>query len=245
MESPALISSIFFFTFLLRTSLATTFTIKNNCPYTVWPGTLNGSGSAQLSSTGFQLSPGESFSLSTSAPWSGRFWGRTGCSTDASGRFSCATGDCASGAVACNGAGGNPPVSLAEFTLVTGGGQDNYDLSLVDGFNLPVSIVPQGGSNGCQTTTCAANVNSVCPAELAVKDQSGNVIACKSACEAFGSPQYCCTESYSTPQTCPPTNYSEIFKGQCPQAYSYAYDDANGSLYTCVSPSGYVITFCP
>ncbi|KHN12734.1 Pathogenesis-related protein 5 [Glycine soja] len=53
---------------------------------------------------------------------------------------------------------------------------------------------------------------------------------------------YCCTGDHNTPQTCPPTHYSEIFKNACPTAYSYAYDDAS-STCTC-SGSDYRITFC-
>ncbi|XVF67931.1 hypothetical protein PTKIN_Ptkin10aG0162100 [Pterospermum kingtungense] len=48
------------------------------------------------------------------------------------------------------------------------GRQDYFDVSLVDGFNLPVSITPQGGSGPiCTTSSCAENANSVCPSELA------------------------------------------------------------------------------
>ncbi|KAJ6896912.1 hypothetical protein NC651_022954 [Populus alba x Populus x berolinensis] len=83
--------------------------------------------------------------------WSGRFWARTGCNFDESGTGSCSTGDCGSGQVECNGLGASPPATLAEFTLGSGG-QDFYDVSLVDG---------------------------------------GEGDACKSACEAFGSPEYC------------------------------------------------------
>ncbi|OWM78546.1 thaumatin-like protein 1b [Punica granatum] len=222
---------------------AATFTIKNNCPYTVWPATLTGSGS-QLSTTGFELASGASNAIDVPNPWSGRVWGRTSCSTDGSGRFTCQTGDCGSGVVACNGAGGVPPASLAELTLVAGGGQDTYDISLVDGFNIPISITPQGGSGGCSSTSCPANVNSVCPAELSVKGTDGNVIACKSACVAFNEPQYCCTGQFASPQTCPPTSYSMIFKNQCPQAYSYAYDDST-STFTCSGGANYLVTFCP
>lgn len=56
----------------------------------------------------------------------------------------CGTADCGSDQVACNGAGAVPPATLAEFTLVPDG-QDVYDISNVDGFNLPVSITPDGG----------------------------------------------------------------------------------------------------
>ena len=36
---------------------------------------------------------------------------------------------------------GETPVSLAEFTLATSSGQTFYDISLVDGYNLPIAIV--------------------------------------------------------------------------------------------------------
>ncbi|OVA17942.1 Thaumatin [Macleaya cordata] len=219
-----------------------TFTFKNNCPYTVWPGTLTGGGGSQLSSTGFELGTGASSSLEAPASWSGRFWARTGCSTDSSGKFTCATADCGSGQIACNGAGAIPPATLIEFTLGTGGAQDFYDTSLVDGYNLPMSATPQGGSS-CSSTSCPANVNAVCPPELSVKGSNGSTIACKSACLAFNQPQYCCTGAYGSPQTCLPTNYSKIFKNACPQAYSYAYDDKS-STFTCTG-ANYLITFCP
>ncbi|XP_012082607.1 thaumatin-like protein 1 [Jatropha curcas] len=242
------LSFVFFFTrnsfFLHADSEATTFTITNNCPYTIWPATLTGSGN-QLSSTGFELPSKASLNLIPTPPWSGRFWVRTGCTADSTGKFSCATGDCASGQVQCNGAGGNPPASLAEFYIAPDSGKDFYDISLVDGFNLPISITPQGGTGSveCQSTGCSANVNTVCPQELAVNGEGG-VIGCKSACVALGQPQYCCTSEYGTPEKCPPTSYSLIFKNQCPQAYSYPYDDKT-STFTCSGGANYLITFCP
>ncbi|KAI4333352.1 hypothetical protein L6164_018178 [Bauhinia variegata] len=220
------------------------FTFRNNCAFTIWPGTLSGGGTPQLSSTGFELAPYSSSNLDVPAPWSGRFWARTHCFTDPSGKFSCVIGDCGSGNISCNGAGANPPVSLAEFTLAANGGKDFYDVSLVDGFNLPLSITAQGGSESCNSTSCPANVNNVCPQNFAVKGSDGSVLACKSACLALKKPEYCCTGAFDTPQKCPPTNYSKIFKGQCPQAYSYAYDDQT-STFTCSGGANYVITFCP
>ncbi|KAK9290131.1 hypothetical protein L1049_008297 [Liquidambar formosana] len=217
---------------------------KNNCPYTVWPGTLTGAGKSQLSSTGFKLSPGASSSLHVPAPWSGRFWARTHCHTHANGKFSCRTGDCGSGQVACDGAGAIPPATLIELTLAENGRQDFYDISLVDGFNLPVSLSPQGGSGRCSSTSCPANVNAVCPPKLAVKRSDGAVISCKSACLAINLPQYCCTGSFGSPDTCSPTKYSKVFKRHCPQAYSYAYDDKS-STFTCTGGPNYIVTFCP
>ncbi|KAL5557552.1 hypothetical protein UlMin_039788 [Ulmus minor] len=219
-----------------------TFTLVNQCGYTVWPGILSSAGTAQLPTTGFALQPGESNTLQVPASWSGRLWGRTLCSQDADGKFSCVTGDCGSSTVECAGAGAEPPATLAEWTLNGAGGLDFYDVSFVDGYNLPMTVVAQGGTAGnCTATGCIADLNPSCPSELKVTS-SDESVACKSACEAFGDPQYCCSGSYATPDTCKPSAYSQFFKSACPKAYSYAYDDGT-STFTCAA-AGYVITFC-
>lgn len=220
------------------------FTFINNCPYTVWPATLTGGGTAQLPTTGFELPSKSSVSIQVPAPWSGRVWARTFCTNDYSGKFVCKTADCGSGEVSCKGAGANPPASLAEFTLATNNGMNFYDVSLVDGFNLPLSITPQSGTgSNCSRTSCTVDLNPSCPQELAMRVDSGTVIGCKSACLALNQPQFCCTGEYGSPQTCPPTNYSSYFKNKCPQAYSYAYDDKT-STFTCSEGPNYLITLC-
>ncbi|XP_043712205.1 pathogenesis-related protein 5-like [Telopea speciosissima] len=220
------------------------FTLRNNCGYTVWPGILSGAGTAPLSTTGFVLQTGESNSLSVPVGWSGRLWGRTLCSQDSTGQFSCVTGDCGSGKIECAG-GATPPATLAEFTLNGGGGLDFYDVSLVDGYNLPMLVEPQNGSGGnCSVTGCVVDLNSACPSELKVTStESSGSVACKSACEAFGDPQYCCSGAYGNPNTCKPSSYSQFFKNACPHAYSYAYDDGT-STFTCAN-ANYLISFCP
>ncbi|KAL2973926.1 hypothetical protein AAZX31_14G074900 [Glycine max] len=222
---------------------ATVFTLENHCSYTVWPGTLSGNGVAILGGGGFALAPGSAVRLIAPAGWSGRFWARTGCSFDGSGAGKCTTGDCAGG-LRCTG-GGVPPVTLAEFTIgsASNGNKDFYDVSLVDGYNVGMGVRAAGGTGDCQYAGCVADVNGVCPAELQVRDGAGSVVACKSACAAFNTAEFCCTGDHSTPQTCSPTHHSEIFKKACPTAYSYAYDDAS-STCTC-SGSDYRITFCP
>ncbi|MED6158078.1 hypothetical protein PIB30_029386 [Stylosanthes scabra] len=235
-----------FFHFLAGANSAT-FNIVNKCSYPVWPGLLSGAGTPQLSTTGFALQPGESNVVSIPDGWSGRIWGRTLCSTDSTGKFSCITGDCGSSAVECVGAGAVPPATLAEFTLNGAGGLDFYDVSLVDGYNLPMMVVPHGGGGNCTATGCLADLNGGCPSELKVKagreEARDEGVACKSACEAFGDPKYCCSGDYSTPQSCKPSAYSQFFKSACPRAYSYAYDDGT-STFTCAS-ANYLITFCP
>lgn len=219
--------------FISKGVTAATFTFVNKCDYTVWPGIL---GSPKLDSTGFELQKGGSRSFQAPTGWSGRFWGRTGCNFDSSGHGSCATADCGSNQVECNGAGAAPPATLAEFTLGSGS-QDFYDVSLVDGYNIPIVVEGSGGSGACAPTGCVTDLNRSCPNELRV--QGG----CRSACEAFGNPEYCCSGSFNSPATCKPSMYSSIFKNACPKSYSYAYDDAT-STFTCTA-ADYTITFCP
>ncbi|KAK6946408.1 Thaumatin family, partial [Dillenia turbinata] len=222
-------------------SFGATFTFVNNCDYTVWPGILPNAGSPTLSTTGFELPKSSSVSFTSPTGWSGRFWGRTGCSTSQTGQFLCQTGDCGSGQVACSGSSANPPATLAEVTLSSNGpsGLDFYDVSLVDGYNLPMMVEPSGGSGLCGSTGCPADLNRACPSELRASEGD----ACMSACEAFGTPEYCCSGEYGTPDKCKPSVYSEMFKTACPRSYSYAYDDAT-STFTC-SGADYTITFCP
>ncbi|QDS77702.1 hypothetical protein FKW77_003879 [Venturia effusa] len=126
----------------------TPLTIINQCPEDIWPaiGTQHGAGP---STNGFKLAPGEQNNLTVSSDWQGRVWGRTNCSFNdagtgpASGAVgkACGSGDC-NGELNCR-VGGDVPVSLAEFTLDAGDGQTYYDISLVDGYNIPMAIVLQ------------------------------------------------------------------------------------------------------
>lgn len=224
-------------------SNAAVFTLENGCRNTIWPGIQPGAGKPQLMGGGFQLGPGESVNISSPRGWSGRFWGRRWCSFDDSGKGTCVTGDCG-GVLKCAGAGGTPPATLAEFTLDSP--MDFYDVSLVDGYNMPVSITPSGGSGSgsysCKVVQCVSDLNRRCPSQLQVRTKNGRVVGCKSACMAFNQPQYCCTGEYGSPQTCKPTNYSRAFKDACPTSYSYAYDDPT-STFTCRG-ANYLIRFC-
>ncbi|KAH6760038.1 Pathogenesis-related thaumatin superfamily protein [Perilla frutescens var. hirtella] len=213
---------------------AATFTFVNKCSQTVWPAVL---GSPTLETTGFELRKGGSRAIQAPIGWSGRFWARTGCSFDGSGHGSCATGDCASGQIECNGAGATA-ATLVELTLGSGS-MDFYDVSLVDGYNLPLMIDARGGSGQCASTGCVEDLNQRCPAEL--RAEGGG--ACRSACDVFNTAEYCCKGEYGSPATCKPSAYSQAFKSACPKSYSYAYDDAT-STFTCTG-ADYVITFCP
>ncbi|XP_077224682.1 pathogenesis-related protein 5-like [Tasmannia lanceolata] len=222
-------------------ALATVFILQNSCDFTIWPGTITANGPINLAEGGFTLQPGEFRILNAPPGWSGRFWARTNCNFHVSGTGRCTTGDC--GLLTCTG-GAVPPVTLAEFTLNGADGNDFYDVSLVDGYNVGILITPTGGTGSCQIPGCQSDLNESCPPELQIVDlYSGNVVGCKSACEAFKTDAYCCTGDHGLASTCSPTHYSQIFKQACPKAYSYAYDDAT-SMCTC-SGTDYNILFCP
>ncbi|KAJ1419956.1 Thaumatin family [Sesbania bispinosa] len=176
-----------------------TLTLVNYCKETIWPGITgikNFSGDA--------LEPGTSTVHTAPGGWSGRIWARTGCNFDKNGNGSCQTGGCGS-SINCTDPG-SPPATLAEFTL---GETDFYDVSLVDGFNLPITIKPVNGSGNCSTAGCDGDLRKNCPSQLAAK-QGDKVFACRSACDVFNTDEYCCRGAYESRGACLSSNYSTI-----------------------------------
>ncbi|XP_071699702.1 thaumatin-like protein [Rutidosis leptorrhynchoides] len=218
---------------------AAVFTFQNRCEKTIWPAIQPNGGQPLLMEGGLELKAQESINITAPQGWSGRIWARNGCTFNDNGEGACTTGDCGNG-LYCNGAGGEPPASLAEFTL--DGPLDFYDVSLVDGFNVPISIFPYDDTGVCRSIRCDADLNKNCPYNLQVRGDGGEIVACKSGCTAFRSPEYCCTGQFQNPDVCKPTNYSQYFKNACPTSYSYAFDDPT-STYTC-RDANYLITFC-
>ncbi|WOL12298.1 pathogenesis-related protein 5-like isoform X2 [Canna indica] len=209
------------------------FTLINYCQTTIWPAILSGDNS---NGDGLALKAGQSVVFTLPDGWKGRIWGRTGCNFDLNGNGSCQTGSCGS-SLKCS-TSGKTPATLAEFNLVP---VNYYDVSLVDGFNLPITVTPVNGQGNCTIVGCEKDLLDNCPSELSIKDDS-KTVGCRNACDMFDTDEYCCRGAYSTSDTCPPTNYSKLFKKACPTAYSYAYDDSS-SLFTC-SDADYVISFC-
>ncbi|KAI3704095.1 hypothetical protein L1987_74308 [Smallanthus sonchifolius] len=230
---------VFFLWILLLSSgnilsdCARVFTIINDCDETIWPAITPGE---SFGGGGYALRAKESRVHTAPVGWSGRIWGRTKCSFDPSGNGTCLTGRCGS-SLQCT-ASGETPSTLAEFTLTT---LEFYDVSLVDGFNLPMSVRPVSGKGNCSVAGCVGDLRKNCPSELSVK-AGGKVVACRSACDVFNTDEYCCRGVYGNSATCQPTYYSKKFKDACPTSYSYAYDDPT-SIFTC-SGADYIITFC-
>ncbi|XWV25983.1 hypothetical protein QJ857_gp1097 [Tupanvirus soda lake] len=273
-----------------------TIKVTNNCPKKIWVATY---GQNYIPANGgFELGPHTSNNITVPSNWTaGRIWGRTGCVPGPNGALVCETGDC-NGKLNCT-VTGQPPASLAEFTLSNNPNTpDYYDLSLVDGYNLPISITPIQGSYqnvnnpnlgkfNCGSPGCKSFDMSVCPSELTIKGTDGTY--CASICTAVNNPSkvehpsyleninkalVCCScdcgpncgcdnpnckygcSPYSTdpnavggkcnvntwPKSSTNKQYNQIFKNQCPDAYSWQFDDQS-STYQCVN-ADYEVTFC-
>ena len=232
-----------------------TITFVNNTSQTVWAGALGNPGYPVPDNGGWEMAPGSTHSVEVQNDWRGRFWGRTYCSFDGAGKGSCETGDCG-GVLECNGAGGVIPATLAEFTLAgpTVGGNDIYDVSYVDGFNIPMTITPVGGASPserpndsywCGVAGCGTDLNPDCPAILQVVDASNRIVACQSACAKFGTDAYCCPNGsiYGSAATCKASVYAAYFRSKCSLAYSYAFDDQKSTFSD--RGANYQITFGP
>lgn len=97
----------------------------------------------------FELRAGETTTVTIPAPssgtqqWSGVVFASTGC--DRQGR-NCQTGACLGGQQNCFSEGPSGPATRLEFTLYTNAA-DIYDISLVNGFNVPAEIAPTPGQS--------------------------------------------------------------------------------------------------
>jgi len=281
--------------------------ITNQCSDTIWPGiqTDNGTGP---DTNGFELSAGLSRNLTVGMDWNGRVWSRTNCTFNSTGFGSCFTGDCG-GQLNCTIPGA--AATLAEFNLI---GYDNlsfYDISLVDGYNLPLAILVVANASAPNlppanetNPACVASVQDLAPASFnpyadaagqtpflntnaswpvaldtsqtprdiqtwcpydlqanAAHNTSGKgrcpcladssaahppFNPCVSACARYGGPRFCCEGKFASAARCSPNYYSVRAKAVCPDAYSYAFDDATSTF--AVARGGvaaWEVRFCP
>ncbi|XP_039834545.1 thaumatin-like protein 1 [Panicum virgatum] len=94
-------------------------------------------------------------------------------------------GDCGSGDLECHGGGAATPATLAKFMPDGSGGPDFFDVSLMDGYNLPMA-----GAAGC-----TVELNAACPTYLRV----GGGVVCRSACDSFRDARYYCSSAGGVP----------------------------------------------
>ncbi|HEY2052906.1 MAG TPA: thaumatin family protein [Solirubrobacterales bacterium] len=217
----------------------------NRTNQTIWLAASPGSVSGQ---TGWKLPAGGGGAFKVPAGWNARVWGRTGCHFNG-GNGGCATGDC-EGRYQCKG-WGEIPATLAEFNLDSFAGLDFYDVSMVDGSNLPMYIRVIHGqadksvdANGCLSPgECTSKVR--CPKALRVPRGSSDPVGCISPCARFGGNRYCCSGPFAahcSPARTWPVDYAKVFKRAEPFAYSWSGDDAS-SVFTCSGGCDYEIVF--
>ncbi len=199
--------------------------------------------------------------------WAGRFWPKIGC--DGSG-YNCQFGD---SVPPCPAGGCHPPADTkVEFNFPPQPPNRDawYDVSLVDGYSLPMSIVPRGqNQGGCVPTTCSMSVDA-CPTNdiSGVGDLgvyvNGRKVACLSPCKKWNFPPpwglgnaevgqpgelLCCPTPPVSPEQCrtgpiETSQYVNLIHSTCPTAYSYAYDDEAG-LHNCPGETSFDVTICP
>ncbi|KAG5225823.1 pathogenesis related protein [Salix suchowensis] len=186
----------------LTLSNAATFEVRNQCPYTVWAAAVPGGGR--------RLDRGQSWTITVGAG--------TKQARDCNGLLQCQ-------------AFGQPPNTLAEYALNQFNNMDFFDISLVDGFNVPMDFSPVSGK--CRGIRCAADINGQCPNQLRAPG------GCNNPCTVFKTDQYCCNSG-----SCVATNFSRFFKQRCADAYSYPKDDQT-STFTCPGGTNYRVVFCP
>jgi Thaumatin family len=224
-------------------------TFVNKMSQTIWVAAAPNA-ATPLAATGWVLPAGQSVTITTPNNLNTRFWGRTGCVFNSAGVGHCQTGDCG-GLFQCTG-WGTIPATLAEVNFDAWDSLDFYDVSMVDGSNLPMYInitkssdgtQDKISSDGCVPAGCTKPV--VCPSVLDVKVGS-TVVGCISACARLDTDQLCCRGQYSSRAACDPStwpvDYAAVFKRAEPYAYSYVDDDAT-SVFTCKGVCDYRITF--
>ncbi|KAF5188742.1 Thaumatin-like protein [Thalictrum thalictroides] len=199
------------------------FLIANNCNHSVWQSITPPIEGVEFT----EADPGTIGIFETPDVWTGSFWFRTGCNKQGH-SFNCLTGSCLS--EKCDGAKPMYPVTFLNFTInydsVT------YEISLVHGFNIPVSVMARGA---CPTVHCSSEVLTKCPSELMLKNQNGTVVGCSHPCDVMTDPLYCYAVT---------NNYTDSVQKICPDATVYSWD-TEAPRYECSWANNYIITLCP
>ncbi|MBP1748899.1 MAG: Pathosis-related thaumatin superfamily protein [Deltaproteobacteria bacterium] len=216
-----------------------TVTIINNCDQDIWWGVIT-SQKAQKDqcATGYYKHPGNGGDkinknggratitvplepiCNANKGWSGNFYARTGCKQFGN-AWTCETGNCG-GQEHCSkeGVGGAPPHGQAEFFFDMNG-NDFYDISGVDGYNMTIAIKPtsivgntKGNEFWCTESACKFNFvqekntddETYCPKHMKVR-VGNKLVGCTSDCQAYDAGHgdkmanswYCCSGSWSGP----------------------------------------------
>ena len=158
---------------------------KNNCPHTIW---LANTGTPSLQSVTLNQGQSHTYNIDKNTGWNGRIWPKYGC--DNSGN-NCLFGN---SVAPCPSGGCQPPADTkVEFNIPSQPpSRDSwYDVSLVDGYSLPMKIVPRGVNQGsCIPATCTMSLDN-CPSnennglgDLRVW-KNNQVVACLAPCKKW------------------------------------------------------------
>ncbi|GAA5978860.1 hypothetical protein JCM5350_004849 [Sporobolomyces pararoseus] len=159
-SSGLLLMVSLFSTYSLAASPNRTFTILNNCDFTLWPAITNyGTDKQQYTGVrGWEAKSGRA---------------RRDCQFDENGKGSCTTGNVEGGIEPKDQTIGN--VNVGEFNLDAWGGNDFWDISCVPGWTVTMAVEPE--PEDCQSVICANDLNEDCPDDkLKQKDSTGKVI---------------------------------------------------------------------
>jgi len=164
-------------------------TVTNNCPYTIWLATTPNFGIEPLPDGTVELATSRRYVYQIpNGGWAGRFWPKFGCDQSGS---NCEFGD---SSPPCPANGCQPPADTkVEFNFPSQPPTADswYDVSLVDGYSLPMNIDPRGQDAGsCIATNCAMKLDQ-CPqneidglGDLRIFN-NGKVVACLSPCKRW------------------------------------------------------------
>lgn len=218
----------------------------NACDQSIWAGASGVDEPAGALSVSM-LGPDECVAVVVADVQSGRAWAATGCDDD---------GD------NCTSDGGQGRGTLVQFTI-NAGGVDNYNVTLSDGFNLPVEMRPIGsttsdpGDEDCQPAGCAADLGVVCPEGLGRPGSGEDQAYCANPCNACDecpgcsscdpdSPdcsacgdfaEFCCTFT-----DCDSSRLAQQWMSLCPHALFLG---SEGSFFSCTQQPDYDLVFCP
>lgn len=213
--------------------------VINECGQTVWAGGSGDTVPMDALAAIDALAPGECTAVAFTSVTGGRVWGRTGCVDDV-----------------CASDGGAGRGTLVQFDL-SADGTDLYDVSLVDGFDLPVAMQPLGvDARACQAASCAADLRVVCPDGLAELDPDGEIAWCRSICRACSQCDACndCAAQAGACDACMPVadtcctgtgceanEITQLWKSLCPDAITYSGEGSS----TCDRRTDFDVVFCP
>jgi hypothetical protein len=216
----------------------------NECDQPIWAGASGEETPAGAFDAVSWLDPQACVAVTVREALSARAFGRTACTGDV----------CAADGNAGRG-------TLVQLNLPLEG-NDVYDVSLVDGFNVPMAMIPVATayptSEPCRAASCAADLTVVCPEELLRYDEQDQVAYCASSCQAceacpdcndcadLASPacagcielaDFCCTG-----QACQANEYTMLWKSLCPDAITHPED---AGARSCTQRTDFDVVFCP